>query len=688
MHNALFAVFLVLTASRAEAIQYLNFDINSDYGHPGTYSPTDTGFPGYNGALLPSGPGQTSALLAFPTNGIYGTGVTLVTLSGSSLSSIDRGPFDVVSDKLYRDFAVIPVSNEPMGIQIAGLLPRYPYAVTFHAYDADPRVQAGSSTVTFTNTTGEFQSGALSGTVTYGGGFAAHSSYKVTLSTFSSSTGVLNFSAAGSGTQPFAILNGLNMEATLVFQPVVRSPEAPLTAHTTTSITQLHVVTNGGAIDSTKPTIVLTHGWNSNPEDTFGSFSSSDPTLAQSLANGGFDANIVEWDWSGSTGAGTNQNLGLARSRTMNQGRGLGAALSQSLGNSYGQSLHFIGHSLGALVNAQAIDYLHDVAGMDSSNTQIQDTLFDEAELANAIPSAGQAGQYLLVPISRQAPAQVDAGYTSAMPKRARWVDNYISAVGSVHEGAANVVLTNMNWGAPDFYSELHKFHSYPVSWYRDSVGATNVQMGHPFSLEADGIASAPTTGSYFVQADPNGNPLNLASITSGQAQSYLDSRNVRIIRKTVTVTAENLSSPIQVVGSVTYFSPFLDVLGILLRPHSPAYAWIPLSVPADADFISFDFQFNDVQPTDFLSVGINDEQLFTIEGQFVASGTLHNSGLIDVSNYDGQNVEVFVGYNNGGVLGGQIAFQNITFSSIPEPTSLAVIGMAGTLLMFRSKRR
>lgn len=77
------------------------------------------------------------------------------------------------------------------------------------------------------------------------------------------------------------------------------------------------------------------------------------------------------------------------------EGEKLGQALAQSLGNSYGQPIHFIGHSLGTLVNAAAANYLHENTGGTFSPQNTHITLLDDAALANIEGTFVQLGYTL-----------------------------------------------------------------------------------------------------------------------------------------------------------------------------------------------------------------------------------------------------------------------------------------------------
>jgi hypothetical protein len=96
----------------------------------------------------------------------------------------------------------------------------------------------------------------------------------------------------------------------------------------------------------------MTHGWNSGAQHW-------PSNMAANFIASGVEAkaNVLAWDWS--ERAGTGLLLSLAYSRTPGEGRRLAQTLTNVLGTSYTQGIHFIGHSLGTLVNASAADFLH-----------------------------------------------------------------------------------------------------------------------------------------------------------------------------------------------------------------------------------------------------------------------------------------------------------------------------------------
>ncbi len=277
---------------------------------------------------------------------------------------------------------------------------------------------------------------------------------------------------------------------------LAKTTQAPVAATITTYVAtaqQLEVYDSAsntfktnGTIDRTKPTIVLTHGFLSDPSV----WSSS--RLANDLHSKYPTENIVAWDWgtdAHSQTAAFLPNLPLATSRTVNEGAGLGQALVATLGANYTNSVHFVGHSLGTLVNSEAINVLH----AHEPNLKIQDTLFDEASIANQFVSGSKSFTYVIGAL----PA---TGSTVS-------VDNYISAFGNLYPTATNIVL---NYDPNNQYGKSgllywNSFHGYPISWYDRTVRAPSLsQLGYAAAIENGGSGSQ--SGDAYLQSTlPNG---------------------------------------------------------------------------------------------------------------------------------------------------------------------------------------
>ena len=267
------------------------------------------------------------------------------------------------------------------------------------------------------------------------------------------------------------------------------------------------------------PTVVLTHGWLSDPEVWARDLASL--ILVRSNALGATPPNIVAWDWH--TKAAFAQMPVPSTSVSWSQGIELGKALQQSpLGTGYNHHLHFIGHSLGALVNSAACDYLHhgflrnyanSPTPWDPNLTMPHATLLDEAEVV-------QVGGALVTVASQVAAMQADslsaitqgitlgiakaaADWKQPVPKTAKWADSYISEVGIQRQDAVNVCLLK----PAIFYDRSNPLsyvyaHAYAHEWYRDSINPTGVPPAISFGLSLEAGAAFPPTGAGRMPGD------------------------------------------------------------------------------------------------------------------------------------------------------------------------------------------
>ena len=264
------------------------------------------------------------------------------------------------------------------------------------------------------------------------------------------------------------------------------------------------------------PTVVLTHGWLSDPEAWARELASL--IVAKSNALGTTTPNIVAWDW--------REKVTLAKMPLPStdvawaQGIELGKALQQSpLGTGYNHHLHFIGHSLGALVNSAACDYLHHGFARNSANaptpwdqtlTTPHVTLLDEAE-------AVQIGGALITVASQVAAAQADylgaitqgvakaaADWKQPVPKTAKWTDSYISAIGIQRQDAVNVCLLKpaIFYDRSNPLAAVIAAHKYAHEWYRGSINPTGTLPAISFGLSLEAGAAFPPTGAGRMPGD------------------------------------------------------------------------------------------------------------------------------------------------------------------------------------------
>lgn len=505
---------------------------------------------------------------------------------------------------------------------------------------------------------------------------------------------------------------------TLPTVPTVGAPATPLTTTIKPTGNELLVFDpstvgggsfHNGTINTSIPTIVLTLG--------FGEHIADWPTaMARQLHGGGVNCNIVVWNWSADADSGS---LPLADSRVPSEGAGLGETLAATLGPSYGQSIHFIGHSLGTLVNSKAIEVLNS----HIPTIRIQDTLLDEASIADNLPGAAPPSEAPAIPIDSQG---------RPIPVR---IDNYISSFGNIYEAASNFILQSnptpsYSTSDPRYWAE---FHDYPTLWYEATLpqqAYANSSIGYAGAIEAPLFNASSSTylpNSYAQRNTSASTPYVFQSITEAQAaQALLDRNDAEISSLDNSQLAQAITSVNYKIEGVTIFS-FVGAVdtqnSILIKlvekagqqvpqvilakepstsvpatatvaastsvsvPTSSSYMWAPIAVPNDATFLTFDFTFHQLSQDDLLTVGINDTPVFQLENAFVTPDATENSGLLDVTQWAGQDVTLFMGLvaADDANAGGTMTIENIAFVSVPEPSALVVaVGWLTALAMRR----
>ena len=335
--------------------------------------------------------------------------------------------------------------------------------------------------------------------------------------------------AGGTGTLSLVIAN---LPVTLAATDVNRMP--PLSALGTTSTgSVLKAYVGGSFVTNTtlfpdRMTIVLCHGWTGNPADWA-------LDMAQRITARLAPAqppNIVVWDWH-EAAAGSLLSIVGKIDVAATEGRSLGEALQQALGASYGGHVHFIGHSLGTIVNRYACDYVHagfppaDRSSMNSptpwlaTQTTTHVTLLDEAEFASVVGSQMITSTFVASILAGPLAGVETAAknWKSPLPKDASWVDNYISAVGFQHDAAVNVCLvksaeTTLNGATA---------HGYAHVWYRQSAnpssGFPSPPLGFDRSFEK-ALTFPPTgsgmqPGSLWIENTATADPLDMTLDTN-----------------------------------------------------------------------------------------------------------------------------------------------------------------------------
>lgn len=504
-----------------------------------------------------------------------------------------------------------------------------------------------------------------------------------------------------------------------VVTPVTRPPEVPATI-VNSQLKRWYggswvTVTSVADVDRAKQTVVMTHGWNSNPDvwadDMAGNFF---------LSQANDTANILAWDWRDN--AGTGPLLSLAYSRTPGQGRRLAQTLTNLLGTSYVQGIHFIGHSLGTLVNATAADYLHKKTSGAFDHHRTQMTLLDNAALANVegrlIPVGYKiAGFESFLGLGDPPPL----GWVSPLPEQRQWADNYMSFVGLYHNTVVNVWLPNGIFH--DGQINPIYWHGYACGWYGDTAGNTSLSiLGNRYSFERLGVngqfpsPSPYPAGRLFEQYTENKYALRQVDdvvgfrtrtaaafaqsklldglnwladtgekigdavvdvVESGvavavdvagdvqQGASWIVSQSIGSLRATLRSAASVL--PLQQSG-VPLARRAAGTLGSDDYTNSPSAVWLPVEIPTNAALFSFEFTFTGDGGQDVLSASIAGTNVFALEAQDMPEGQLLDSGPIAVSQWQGQTVELFFGLLGGTSTNTTISITGMRFYQFDPP--------------------
>jgi len=321
-------------------------------------------------------------------------------------------------------------------------------------------------------------------------------------------------------------------------------------------------------------------------------------------------------------------------------------------------------------------------------------TLFDEASIATFT----ECPQMLwLAAVGNPSSSR---NYLEPLPTKFAWADNYVSLVGNLHPEAANVILTEglptRASGILDLIDQAADFHSYPSTWYQETIETDISTMGHRWSFERGGFPGAPTPGTVFRQAS-SGSEWDLAQTTYDDGADMLESRWQTYHRAVITTAAQTIGAGLRggnVFGLSIYGAP-IDVNMVLHlitsfsggdspepAPHPlggdvsgaggsyiPAYAWIPVTVPSNAVSMSFDFLLEGYGQNDSFAAALDGTNVLSVELSLLKTNVALNSGLIDVSSYAGQQVEFFLGIVGGTSTNASVTVSNFQFYVSAPPT-------------------
>jgi hypothetical protein len=110
---------------------------------------------------------------------------------------------------------------------------------------------------------------------------------------------------------------------------------------------------------------------------------------------------------------------------------------------------------------------------------------------------------------------------------------------------------------------------------------------------------------------------------------------------------------------------------------NTPAYAWIPITVPSNTVSMSFDFMLQGNGNNDSFQAALNGTNILSLETSLIQTNVTLNSGLIAISQYAGQQVELFLGIVGGTSTNAALTVSDFQFY-VTLPPSLQ-IQLSGT---------
>lgn len=389
------------------------------------------------------------------------------------------------------------------------------------------------------------------------------------------------------------------------------------------------------------PTVVITHGWQPmgflvDPGKPNWVHEMAENILATAPR---LSVNVIEAYWDDAhTALGTNDALERATAQTAMQGMSLAASLAKLPGDFSG-GLHFVGHSLGAIVNAYAANTL-----AKSNIITNQFTILDRPFARGLRPDG------VLTPNGIDSDQII---FRTLLPEqKVGYVDNYY---GGEYEGFSPASGGPLSGYATAFDSSLPSAdHPGVREFYNSTI------------LRDDDYCKF--TGGFG------------CSLLRGQIEDSLPKWNPRLTPTTMTKKAVDLN-PVDwlyincVLGS--------HASEAVCRESSPAYLWREDFVfDVDADFLAFDFYWGNGGDGDWLTLHFNDVLLFSFLGDSLEAGVWLNSGLIPIEYLAGQRGALIFSLNSIGDVNAEISVRNIEISSlgieaVPEPGTLFLIAVA-----------
>lgn len=112
-----------------------------------------------------------------------------------------------------------------------------------------------------------------------------------------------------------------------------------------------------------------------------------------------------------------------------------------------------------------------------------------------------------------------------------------------------------------------------------------------------------------------------------------------------------------------------MRTMAINTPADGPVYTIIPVHVPNEAVGLSFEYNLEGTAVEDFMTMGVGEEKVFTMEAKYVEDGEWNWTPVISISDLRGQDVQLVFALNGtNGSPSGRLSIRNIEFYVPPRP--------------------